>query len=407
VYLSLLALTNFRSYTDVELSLEPGVTALIGPNGQGKTNLIEAIGYLATLGSHRVAQDAPLIRAGAEQAIVRGSVERDARTTLIELEITAGRSNRARVNRSPLRTPREVLGTLQTVLFAPEDLALVKGDPAGRRRFLDDLLVARAPRFAAVRSDYERVLKQRNALLKSAGMAMRSSRGGGGVPDMRTLDVWDGHLARAGAELVAARLELIGALRPRVETAYEAVARTADITKPPLARLDYRSSVRPGEDEEQPGLEQMVRGADAGSSGEVAEPIDRELLSAMLSESISRVRSDELDRGISLVGPHRDDLVLTLGDLPAKGYASQGESWSFALALRLAAYRLLRADGDDPVLLLDDVFAELDADRRDRLAELVADCEQVLITAAVAQDVPELLSGARVDVMDGGVRRIR
>lgn len=407
MYLSQLSLTNFRSYTDVEMSLEPGVTALIGPNGQGKTNLVEAVGYLATLGSHRVAQDGPLIRAGSQQAIVRGSVERDGRTTLIEIEITAGKSNRARVNRSPARSPREVLGTLQTVLFAPEDLALVKGDPSARRRFLDDLLVVRAPRFAAVRSDYERVLKQRNALLKSAGMARRASRSGGGVPDLRTLDVWDGHLARAGAELIAARLELIVALRPRVETAYEAVARSADTAKPPLARLDYKSSVRPGEDDEQPGLEQLVRGAEAGSSGEGTGLVDRELLTAMLSESISRVRSDELDRGISLVGPHRDDLVLTLGDLPAKGYASQGESWSFALALRLAAYRLLRADGDDPVLMLDDVFAELDTDRRDRLAELVADCEQVLITAAVAQDVPELLSGARVDVMDGAVRRIR
>ncbi len=404
MYLSQLSLTNFRSYTDVELPLEPGATALIGPNGQGKTNLIEAVGYLATLSSHRVAQDGPLIRVGAQQAIVRGTVERDARSTLIELEITAGKSNRARLNRSPVRTPREVFGTLQTVLFAPEDLALVKGDPAGRRRFLDDLLVVRAPRFAAVRSDYERVLKQRNALLKSAGMAMRASRSGGGVPDLRTLDVWDGHLARAGAELIAARLELIGALRPRVETAYEAVARTADTAKPPLARLEYKSSIRPGEDDEQPGLEQLARDSEAGTSDGA---VDRELLGAMLSESISRARSDDLERGVSLVGPHRDDLVLTLGDLPAKGYASQGESWSFALALRLAAYRLLRADGDDPVLLLDDVFAELDADRRNRLAELVADCEQVLITAAVAQDVPELLSGARVDVMDGAVRRIR
>lgn len=407
MYLSQLSLTNFRSYTDVELPLEPGATALIGPNGQGKTNLIEAVGYLATLGSHRVAQDAPLVRAGTQQAIIRGSVERDGRTTLVELEIAPGKSNRARMNRSPLRAPRELLGTLQTVLFAPEDLALVKGDPSGRRRLLDDLLVARAPRFAAVRSDYERVLKQRNALLKSAGMAMRASRGGGGAPDLRTLDVWDGHLARAGAELVAARLELIAALRPRVETAYEAVARTVDTVKPPLARLDYKSSVRPEDDDEQSGLEQLVRGVEGGSSGEGTEPVDRDLLGAMMSESISRVRSDELERGISLVGPHRDDLVLTLGDLPAKGYASQGESWSFALALRLAAYRLLRADGDDPVLLLDDVFAELDTDRRDRLAELVADCEQVLITAAVAQDVPELLSGARVDVMDGAVRRIR
>jgi DNA replication and repair protein RecF len=384
VYLSQLSLTDFRSYADAHLSLEPGVTALIGPNGHGKTNLVEGVGYLASLASHRVALDGPLVRMGAERAIVRGSVERHDRSTLIEIEITAGKSNRARLNRNPVRTPREVLGVLQTVLFAPEDLVLVKGDPSGRRRFLDDLLVARTPRLAGVRSDYDRVLKQRNALLKSAGAAVRASRGGSAVPDMRTLDVWDSHLARTGAELLAARLELVDQLRPLVAKSYDAVA-SSEGGQSSETRLEYKSSM----------------GTDVDLSA------DREVLVAALLETTGRVRKDEIDRGVSLVGPHRDDLVLGLGPLPAKGYASHGESWSFALALRLASYDLLRAGGDDPVLILDDVFAELDGGRRDRLAELVSGSEQVLVTAAVPEDVPDRLAGSRVDVMDGDLRRIR
>ena len=262
-------------------------------------------------------------------------------------------------------------------------ISLVKGDPQARRRFLDDLLVARTPRLAAVRSDYERVLKQRNALLKSAGAAMRASRGGAG--DLRTLDVWDSHLARTGAELLAARLELIEELRPLVAKAYDEVAATEGGQASAAARLDYRCALGP----------------------EVELTPDRELLSAALLHTTGRLRRDELDRGISLVGPHRDDLILSLGPLLTRGYASQGEAWSFALALRLASYELLRAGGDDPVLILDDVFSELDAQRRTRLAELVSPAEQVLVTAAVAADVPESLSGARVDVMAGELRRVR
>jgi DNA replication and repair protein RecF len=369
-----LSLADFRSYAAVELPLEPGVTALVGPNGQGKTNLVEAIGYVATLDSHRVATDAPLVRLGAERAVVRVAVERDGRQTLVELELNPGKANRARINRSPVPRPREVLGVLRTVLFAPEDLALVKGDPGERRRMLDELLVARQPRFAGVRSDYDRVLKQRNALLKSSFAAKRA----GG--DLRTLDVWDAHLAAAGAELLAARLELVEALRPLVDKAYAAVSDGAGPT-----RLDYKSSLGP----------------------DAPLDADRDVLAAALQNEMSRQRQAELERGVSLVGPHRDDLVLGLGELPAKGYASHGESWSFALALRLAGYDLLRADGGEPVLVLDDVFAELDARRRDRLAELVAPAEQVLITAAVAEDVPERLAGARVDVMGGEVRHVR
>jgi DNA replication and repair protein RecF len=291
-----------------------------------------------------------------------------------------GGSNRARINRSPLTRPREALGVLRSVLFAPEDLAVVKGDPDGRRRFLDDLLVARSPRFAGVRSDYDRVLRQRNALLKTAGKTIKAGRG-----DVRTLDVWDSHMSTAGAELLAGRLRLVRDLAPLVAKAYEAVSLGQG-----EADTDYRSSL----------------GEDITAAG----PVDRELLQTRLLEALAKTRPAELERGISLVGPHRDDVVLSLGGLPARGYASHGESWSFALALRLASYDLLRADGgaeSEPVLLLDDVFAELDVGRRERLAGLVAGAEQVIVTAAVAQDVPEALDGARVDVMAGRVTRVR
>ena len=379
-----LSLRDFRSYTEVELPLDAGVTALIGPNGQGKTNLVEAVGYLATLGSHRVAQDAPLVRLGAERAVVRGQVVRDDRSLLLEVEITPGKANRARVNRSPVPRAREMLGILRSVLFAPEDLALVKGDPAERRRFLDDLLVLRTPRYAGVRADYDRVLKQRNALLRSGAGARRSREQS---VDLRTLEVWDSHLSTAGAELLAGRIDLVEGLRPLVDKAYQAVAEASFASAGPAA-IDYRSSL--GED--------------------VPLVADRDMLAAAMLNQISEVRKAELERGITLVGPHRDELVLKLGPLPAKGYASHGESWSFALALKLAAYDLLRAEtdaGGEPVLVLDDVFAELDGHRRERLANLVAGAEQVLVTAAVPEDVPEALSGARVDVMGGEVRRIR
>jgi DNA replication and repair protein RecF len=374
LYVSALSVTDFRSYPSAVLDLVPGVTALVGPNGQGKTNLVEAIGYLATLGSHRVALDAPMVRMGAERAVVRGKVIRDERETLVEVEITPGKANRARLGGSPLTRARDILGTLRTVLFAPEDLAIVKGDPSQRRTYLDDLLVARSPRFAAVHSDYERVLKQRNALLKTSGHARRTGS------SLSTLDVWDAHLATAGAAVLAGRYELVDALRPLVDKAYAAVSKGGG-----PALLDYRASI--GDD--------------------VAGTTDRDLLEAALAAALATARDKELERGITLVGPHRDDLVLALGELPAKGYASHGESWSFALALRLAAYDLLRSDGGEPVLILDDVFAELDDSRRESLAEMVAPAEQVLITAAVAGDVPAALSGSRWDVAAGQVTRVR
>ncbi len=383
MHVSHLSLVDYRSWSELDLELGPGSTALVGANGQGKTNVVEAIGYVATLASHRVAADAPLVRAGAERAVVRATVERDGRSTLVELEVNPGRANRARINRAPVPRAREVLGVLRTVLFAPEDLSLVRGDPSERRRFLDDLLVASAPRYAGVRADYDRVLKQRNALLKTAFLARRS---GGG--DMRTLDVWDTHLARSGADLLGARLALVEALRPRVATAYRAVAVGGSGARGSTA-LTYRSSL-----------------GEALPTDDGVPTRDREALAAALLAELARVRSQEVERGVSLVGPHRDDLVLELAGLPVKGYASHGESWSYALALRLASYELLRADGGEPVLVLDDVFAELDEGRRDRLAELVGGAEQVLVTAAVAADVPAALAGVRWDVAEGEVTRV-
>ncbi len=371
-----LAVTDFRSWEQVELTLEPGVTVFVGANGAGKTNLLEALGYLTTLGSHRVATDAPLVRQGAERAVVGAAVVHDGRELTVELEITPGRANRARINRAPVPRPREVLGILRSVLFAPEDLALVRGDPGERRRFLDELLVTRAPRLAGVRADYDKVLRQRSALLKSAGR-----RSGGGTADLRTLDIWDGHLARHGAELLAARLDLLAALSPHVVRGYAGVA--------PGSRpieLRYRSGLG----------ERLPPG-----------PADVDVLETVLLAEFGRVRAQEVERGMCLVGPHRDDLELLLGGTPAKGYASQGESWSFALALRLGSYDLLRAEGVEPVLLLDDVFAELDRHRRARLAEVALAAEQVLVTAAVAEDVPKELTGAHFNLHEGQVRRVR
>ncbi|MCX4771286.1 DNA replication/repair protein RecF [Streptomyces sp. NBC_01260] len=379
-----LSLADFRSYARVEVPLDPGVTAFVGANGQGKTNLVEAVGYLATLGSHRVSSDAPLVRMGAERAVIRAAVTQGERSQLIELELNPGKANRARINRSSQVRPRDVLGIVRTVLFAPEDLALVKGDPGERRRFLDELVTARSPRMAGVRSDYERVLKQRNTLLKSAAMARRH---GGRSMDLSTLDVWDQHLGRVGAELLAQRLDLIATMQPLTDKAYADVAPGGG----PVT-LEYRSSV----------------GAEVGvGPGVGVDPArTREELYAQLIAALAEVRKQEIERGVTLVGPHRDDLVLGLRGMPAKGYASHGESWSYALALRLASYDLLRSEGNEPVLVLDDVFAELDARRRERLAELVAPGEQVLVTAAVDDDVPGVLAGTRYAVSAGEVERL-
>jgi DNA replication and repair protein RecF len=371
VYVRRLGLQDFRSWPRVELDLEPGRTVFVGPNGVGKTNLVEALWYSSTLGSHRVASDAALIRAGAERAVVSTIVVNEGRELAVDLEITAGRANKARLNRSPVRAAREVLGVLRAVQFAPEDLALVRGEPAERRRYLDELATTQRPQIGAVRADYDKVLRQRTALLKTATGARH--RGDRSMLD--TLDVWDGHLAANGAQLIAARVRLVNQLAPEVEKAYQLLASGS---RP--AAIRYRSGVEVVEEE-------AAAGAD-----------NAEVFEAALLDALARRRDAELERGVCLVGPHRDDLELRLGDQVSKGFASHGESWSMALALRLAAYELLRADGGDPVLLLDDVFAELDNSRRQALANVAASAEQVLVTAAVQEDIPADWDARRIEI---------
>jgi DNA replication and repair protein RecF len=389
VFVTHLSLADFRSYGGVEVPLEAGVTVFTGANGQGKTNLVEAVEFLATLGSHRVASEAPLVRAGAERAIARARVQaglEDTRSLLLEIEIIPGRANKASLNRAPLRRPRDLLGALRVVLFSPEDLAIVKGDPGERRRFIDELVTARWPRLAGVRADYDQVLRQRSSLLKT--LSGRHGRVAGEGVDV-TLDIWDAQLAALGAELVAARLATLVELAPLLASAYADIAPTNN-----LATATYKSSAFPPPEPEAVETEE--------SSATVATMTVVEL-AAQLEAKMRERRGEEIARGLCLVGPHRDDITLTLGDLPTKGYASHGEAWSMALALRLAGFALLRADGVEPVLILDDVFAELDETRRARLAELIAGAEQVLITAAVAADVPPALSGRRFTVQNATV----
>lgn len=371
-YVRHVSLNDMRNYREVSVALEPGVNVLVGANGQGKTNLVEAIVYVSTLGSHRVATDAPLIRRGAERAVLRADVVRADRSMVIEIEINPGRANRARINKAPVPKTRDVLGIVRTVVFAPEDLALVKGDPSDRRRFLDDLLIQRQSSMAGVKADFERVLKQRNALLKSAGAARRAH-----AADVdATLSVWDEQLATYGAQITQARKDLLSALLPFAVSSYAELVPHGE----PL-HLAYRSSV-----------------------GDVTGQDTEQTREAMLQLLTAR-RREELDRGITLVGPHRDEVEVTLGDLPVKGYASHGESWSAALALRLASYDLLTAEVSAPVLILDDVFAELDTSRREHLAQRVKHAPQVIVTAAVSSDVPEELSGTWFDVVAGTVSR--
>ncbi len=413
MYVRHLNLADFRSWVSADVALEPGSSVFVGANGQGKTNLMEALYYLATLGSHRVAADQPLVRAGTERALVRAAVVSDERELRVEVEIIPGKANRARLNGGAPTRPREILGALRAVMFAPEDLAIVRGDPSERRDFLDQLLVQRSPRYAGVISDYERVLRQRAALLKTAAVTTRRRTGSRGAavsaeprnePEgergaqldemtrpasaLSTLDVWDGHLAVTGSQLLAARLDAVTELRPFVSAAY---AQVAPGSAPLL--MTYQSSLGDGLPE--------FRGTAAEAVG---------LLEAALLAELARVRPNELERGVNLVGPQRDDLALSLGELPVRGYASHGESWSVALALRLGSFELLSSDhtsGGSPVLILDDVFAELDGERREHLAWVADQAEQTLITAAVAGDVPEGLLGSRYDVFGGEVYRVR
>ncbi len=378
MWVSHLSLTDFRSYPEVTIDLLPGVTTFVGSNGQGKTNLVEAIGYIATLGSHRVASDAPLVRIETDQAIIRCSVSANDRDALVEIAIIPGKANKARVNRAAVTRVRDVLGILRVVVFAPEDLALVKGDPSDRRRFLDELLVQRTPRLAGTISDLDRILKQRNALLKSASVARRSARD----EMLRTLHVWDEQLANVGAELIVARLDLLDALTPPAVRDYKFISHDVSAA----LELLYVSSLEPCLGDKLP-----------------LDSRDRSIWIDAMLEAIEFRQEDELNRGVTLIGPHRDDLAIRMGPVPAKGYASHGESWSIALALRLASFDVLKADGEDPVLILDDVFAELDVARRQRLAARLVSANQVLITAAVDADIPMELSGSRFRVDAGKV----
>ncbi|GAA2939439.1 DNA replication/repair protein RecF [Microbacterium luteolum] len=383
-----LSLVDFRNYATAELALHSGPNVLVGRNGQGKTNLAEAVVFLATLGSHRVSSDAPMVRDGQEYAIIRARLSHGERKVLVEVQLNRQGSNKARINGSPSKA-NELPRYAHVVLFAPEDLQIVRGDPSARRRFADQLLIQRTPRMASVLADYDRVLKQRNALLKSA--RARGIRGEG----LSTLDVWDDKLVALGSEIITARQRLAADLQQPVADAYAAIA--GEDHRP---QLEWALSVRGGDPEED--------GADPTDADDTA-PYDKvgetRLIADMFRASLAAKRSNELDRGLTLTGPHRDDLVLRVRDLPVKGYASHGESWSVALALRLASAELLRSESPagDPVLILDDVFAELDADRRQRLASLTAAYEQVVVTAAVEEDIPEVLHAHVVRISAGTI----
>jgi len=369
-----LTAVDFRSYSFVEINLEPGVTTFIGSNGQGKTNLVEAISYCSTLSSHRVSQDLPLVKADQPRAIVRTGVKHLDRTNWLEVEIWPSKTNKAKLNGSDCKKTKDILGILQTITFSPEDLILVKGDPGQRRYFLDDLLVQKSSSYAGIKTDYERVLKQRNALLKSAGPARRNNLDS----VLATLDIWNEQLINFGSQIILARHQIINELLPYVSKSYAELAPSSK-----ALNITYLPNV---------SAENMTL---------------NDLVTAM-KQKLQERQQDELDRGLTLVGPHRDDLEIMIGELPAKGYASHGESWSVALALRLASFDLLKATSPagDPVLILDDVFAELDVARRNQLILRVKNVEQVLITAAVAEDVPKELVGNKLYVNNGKVEKI-
>jgi len=376
-------LTDFRNYHSLVLELGPGSTLIVGSNGQGKTNLVEALGFLSTLGSHRVPSDHALVRQNADAGIIRVRLEHNERKFLAEVQINRTGANRAQINRSAIRT-RELPRYFSSVLFAPEDLALVRGEPSGRRRFIDDLLVLRSPRFSGVISDYERVVKQRNTLLKTA----RAS--GARDTQLSTLDVWDERLIAFGAEIISARSALVADLSPEVAAAYERIV-GADHG----ASLANSLSILSRQDDPD----------SAGATNDVGEIISVAAATTAFTAALDSVRKIERDRATTLVGPHRDDLIFGLNGLPARGYASHGESWSFALSLKLASAELLRRDSSagDPVLILDDVFAELDQSRRERLADSISSFQQVLITAAVFDDVPQRLAANVVRIHAGEV----
>lgn len=357
-----ISLQDFRSYEHLDLTLTSGPHIFIGENGEGKTNIIEAVMYLALLSSHRVATDAPLIKLGANRGIIRARVEHQNRESLIELEINDGKANRARLNQNVVKSQRSLLGIVKAICFSPEDLDIVRGDPSERRKFIDQLLVQRNPRLGGVIADYEKALRQRNILLKARA-------------NENSLHPWNEHLANFGGEIIAARQRLIEDLKPEILGSYQ------NISDKKIPSITYKSSI-------------------------LDPSIDKDENTKNIHKKILELINQERDRGISLVGPHRDDLLLNLGNHPVKGFASHGETWSVALALRLASYQLLNSDGDSPILVLDDVFSELDETRRERLSELVNEVDQTLITVAVANDLPSEVRGARYRVTTGQVRQL-
>lgn len=372
MWVQALHLDSFRSYNEVLVEFVPGVNVLIGQNGQGKTNIVEAIYYLATLTSHRVANENPLVSAGKASAVIRARINEEDRAVAIDLEISPGKTNRAKINRSPLPRVRDILGIVRVIMFAPEDLALVKGDPSERRNFMDHTLIQRSPRFSGVKTDYEKVLRQRNALLKSFNRDNIAS----------TLEVWDEQLTKLGAEITHTRIQFIRDLKPFIRDRYHSISGGEDAVSSSEITLIYQSKYLTEGD-----IEQLTQ----------SDIHDR------IREELATRKKDELIRGVTLVGPHRDELFIGLGELPLKGYASHGESWSAALALRVASADVLKADGIEPILILDDVFAELDVMRRGTILELTKNAPQVFITAAVESDVPAELGGARFQVSLGTV----
>jgi DNA replication and repair protein RecF len=362
VLITNLNLNNYRSYTTLDLSLDPGVSIFVGKNGEGKTNIAEAVLYLTFLSSHRASGNTPLIKLGSQSAYIRAKVKYPEREILVELEINADKANRAKVNQNQVRSQKEIFGIVQTIYFSPEDLDIVRGDPSERRRFIDQLLTLRSPRIAGVISDYERAVKQRNSLLKTRASA-------------DALNPWDKQVAELGGELITLRMLALDELKPIFNQVYK------DISDTKPAEIVYKSSI------ENPTFNQSEN-------------------SEKIIEKLINNRGAELDRGLTLTGPHRDDLLLILGDHLVKGYASHGESWSIALSLKLATYNLLKSDGLSPILILDDVFSELDEERRERLAEIAKSAQQTIITVAVENDLPKSITGTKYLVRAGAVSKL-
>jgi DNA replication and repair protein RecF len=385
MYVQKVKLTNFRNYQSAEVELAAGVNLFYGSNGQGKTNLVEAINFFGALDSHRVAGYAPLIKQGEKTAIISLELNHEERQLLLEYELNTDSPNRARLNKSQTAKSKDILGYLNSVIFAPEDLDIVKRDPSNRRAFIDQLIIQFTPRMHGVYSDYERVLKQRNTLLKSARAT--GARG----DQLSTLSAWDHSLVEYGSEIIAARVAIVQKLSPGLISNYQQIAKSNNEPK-----MFIKSSIS----KENPLEEAEL------TEGEYLHLTDKQEIAKVFAERLAELRPKEIERAITLVGPHRDDLVLNLGTLPAKGYASHGESWSYALSLRLASLEILKQESrlGDPILILDDVFAELDSERRTKLAELVQLNEQVIITAAVIEDVPETLLAMKYQVIAGEVK---